>query len=108
MGNADQDMIFSNAIEEFQAEDSLIAFNNFTTAVGQMADRNRWSSMLPSNDQSFVTYKVDELFEELRKEPVIDKASDPFLYFGIGVRNLVRINSQFTCLFLALAILASF
>ena len=71
-----------------------------------MADINRFSNVLTSNNQSFVSDKVDELFEELRKEPVTESASDPFLYFGIGVRNLVRINNRLTCLFLVLAILA--
>ena len=35
----------------------------------------------------------------------MDKTGNPFLYYGIGVHNFVRMNSRFTCLFLALMML---
>ena len=75
-----------------------------------MKDRTRRTIALPK--RFYAAEKIDELFEKLRhsirpEEQEEKENCDPFLYFGIGIHNFVRMNSRFTCLFLVLMILAS-
>ena len=102
------DGLFKNALEGFKAEaSSEKAFDNVLASVGKMKDRARSSSVRVVSQKKYVAEKVDELFEGLKREPThIDTKGNPFLYYGIGVHNFIRMNSRFTQLFLILMILS--
>ena len=107
---------FQDAIKLYKDDQTDYMFGEVIGMLGDMPDREKYRSSDVNRGSFRVAARFDELMKDLNgentsenegKRQVTGRANEnPFMYYGIGVHNFVKMNTRLVCIFFALAILA--